>query len=90
MWWCCGYTATRKIVIEETHDIDDIKRAKIYGITIERYKRILMLPHMNRILMDNLYENGWDFTDTKCDLDLFAEMQTYSPEKKYKLETVKE
>jgi hypothetical protein len=87
MWWCCGYTTTRKIVIEETHDI---KRAEIYGITIERYKRILNLPNMNRLLMDNLYENGWDFADTKGDLDLFAEMQTYSPERKYQLETVNE
>lgn len=88
--WCCGYTTTRKIVIEETHDIDDIKRAEIYGITIERYKRILNLPNMNRLLMDNLYKNGWDFADTKSDLELFVEMQTYSPEKKYQLETVKE
>lgn len=77
--WCCGYTVTRKIVVGEAHDIDDIQRAEVYGITIERYKRILRLPHMNRLLMDNLYENGWDFADTKGDLDLFVEMQTYSP-----------
>lgn len=73
MWWCpCIFN--NKVAINEIHDIMDLNRADKYGISIERYKRILKLPHMNCLLIDNLYEGGWDFTDTSLDIHLFSEM----------------
>lgn len=80
MWWLCGCVSYRKIMIDDIHDTMDRKRAQIYGITIERYHRILSLPHMNTGLMEVMHSNGYDFADTSRDLTLFAEMQTFSPD----------
>jgi len=62
----------------------DQKRADKYGISYERYHRILALPQMTRDMIENLYVNGWDFTDTSLDLELFTEMQ------RFRLESIKE
>lgn len=51
-----------------------------YGISIERYNRILDLPNMTRESMRVMHGNGWNFADTSKDLLLFAEMQTFTPE----------
>jgi len=62
------------------HDIMDIKRAQKYGITIERYKRIIAIPNMTLSLMEAMYNNGYDFSDVSNDLHLFAQMQTFTRE----------
>ena len=67
----------------------DIKRAQKYGINVDRYKRIMALPGMNFSLMELMYNNGYDFSDTSNDLTLFAEMQTFTPEK-YNLNSISE
>jgi hypothetical protein len=88
MWWCCC-TSSRKIMIEDIHDIMDIKRAQKYGITIERYKRILALPNMTLSLMDIMYNNGYDFSDVSNDLQFFVHMQTFNEENDI-LDSIKE
>ena len=76
MWWLCGCVSHRKILIDDIYDIMDAKHAEKYGITIERYRRILSLPYMDQGLMDKMHSDGYDFSDTSQDLMLFAEMQT--------------
>ena len=77
--FCC--ISRQKIAPREIVDIMDKKRAERYGIHIDRYHRILQLPNMTKELIEVMYSNGWDFTDTSKDLLLFAEMQTF--QKKY-------
>lgn len=77
--FCC--ISRQKIAPREIEVIMDQKRATKYGISIDRYYRILQLPNMTKELVDVLHGNGWDFTDTSKDLLLFAEMQTF--QKKY-------
>ena len=54
----------------------DQKRAEKYGISVERYYRILEWPNMTKRHIEILYTKGWDFTDTSRDLQLFAGIQT--------------
>lgn len=74
-FYCC--TTNSKIIPQEIAIEMDKLRAEKYGISIERYHRILSLPQMTRYKVDTLYNNGWDFTDMSLDLQLFAEMQTF-------------
>ena len=76
--FCC--TSKQKVLPQEIADIMDRKRAEKYGISIERYYRILDLPNMTRSMVENMHRNGWDFTNTSQDLLLFANMQTYMQE----------
>ena len=54
----------------------DQKRAEKYGISVERYYRILEWPNMTKRQVEILYTKGWDFTDTSRDLQLFDGIQT--------------
>ena len=76
MFFSCCATNTKIIPQEIAIEMDKI-RAEKYGISIERYNRILSLPQMTRYKVETLYNNGWDFTDMSLDLQLFAEMQTF-------------
>ena len=79
---CC--VSNSKVSPKEVAMIMDQKRAEKYGISYERYHRILALPQMTRDMVENMYVNGWDFTDTSRDLELFTEMQ------RSRLESIKE
>lgn len=79
MFTCC--TRAEKIKPQTIVSHIDKMAAKRYGISIERYNRIMALPNMSRENMHIMYENGWDFTDTSQDLLLFAGMQTYGEPK---------
>lgn len=83
MLFCSCYSKSKITPNDITVAMDEI-RAKKYGISLERYYRILDLPQMTPHMMDVMYTNGWDFTDTSLDLLLFAEMQTF------RLESIKE
>ena len=74
--WCC-YNSQSKVIINEIHDIIKKNYAEKYGISIERYNRIFSLPNMTYELMETMHRNGYDFADTKLDLELFATMQTF-------------
>ena len=76
MFFSCCTTHTKITPKEIAMEMDQL-RANKYGISIERYNRILSLPQMTRNRVETLYNNGWDFTDTSLDLQLFAEMQTF-------------
>lgn len=79
---CC--VSNSKVSPKEIATLMDRKRAEKYGISYERYHRILALPQMTRDMVENMYVNGWDFTDTSRDLELFTEMQ------RSRLESIKE
>ena len=72
MFFCCGF----KPQIAKQICIRDVSTATKYGITIERYYRILALPKMTRGTMEAMYVNGWDFTDVSKDLGLFSLVQS--------------
>ena len=74
--WCC-YNSQSKVVINEIHDIIKKNYAEKYGISIERYNRILSLPNITYELMETMHSNGYNFADTTLDLELFATMQTF-------------
>lgn len=74
--FCC--MSDSKIAPQENMIMIDKKKADKYGISIERYYKLLGYPNMTRELIDFLHRNGWNFTDTSNDLSLFAEIQTYS------------
>ena len=74
--WCC-YNSQSKVIINEIHGIIKKNYAEKYGISIDRYNRILSLPNMTYELIESMHSNGYDFTDTKLDLELFATMQTF-------------
>ena len=76
MFFSCCATNSKIIPQEIAIEMDKL-RAEKYGISIERYHRILSLPQMTRNKVDTLYKNGWDFTNKSLDLLLFAEMQTF-------------
>lgn len=73
--FCC--MSMSKIAPQEISEIMDKQRAEKYGISIGRYRKILELPNMTRDLVHFIHMNGWDFTDTSKDLQLFAEMQSF-------------
>jgi len=75
MFFCCG--SKSKIAPKKIPPIRDIKTADKYGITLARYQRILALPKMTRGIMEVMYLNEWDFTDTSLDLRLFAGLQSF-------------
>ena len=79
---CC--VSNSKVSPKEIATLMDRKRAEKYGISYERYHHILALPQMTRDMDENMYVNGWDFTDTSRDLELFTEMQ------RSRLESIKE
>ena len=84
MLFSCCVSNSKVSPKEKISVLMDQKRADKYGISYERYHRILALPQMTRDMIENLYVNGWDFTDTSLDLELFTEMQ------RFRLESIKE
>ena len=75
MFFCCG--SKPKIAPKKIPPIRDINTARKYGITLARYQRILALPNMTRGIMEAMFLDGWDFTDTSTDLRLFAGLHSF-------------
>lgn len=75
--WCCSKSSKRIIIMKGIQDELENQYSVKYGISIERYRRIIRLPNMSRELMETMYNSGYDFADTKLDLPLFANMQTF-------------
>lgn len=71
---CCTKTNAAINPINSEINMQCVRQARLYGISVQRYKTLLNAPNMTVEKLDYLHTNGWDFTDKKKDLDLFVEL----------------
>jgi hypothetical protein len=73
MFICCGIKKNAAInPINSEFDMQYVREARLYGISVQRYKTLLNTPNMTVEKLDYLHMNGWDFTDKQKDLELFV------------------
>lgn len=70
------YKSNKKVVIKDVQDMLELGYSKKYNISVERYRQIIAIPNMTHELMESLLNKGYDFSNTKLDLQLFAELQS--------------